>query len=227
MSFTVNDLPVSERPRERLKSRGEEALSSQELLALVLGRGSKNDSVLALAQRLLSSFGNLNNLALASFEELLKIKGIGPAKAAQIKAVFELGKRNVLTLKENEKIKISSAEDVFQIFGKRLAEKKKEHLFALLLDSRNRLIRAAEISVGNLDANIVHPREIFKEAIMASSNSIIIVHNHPSGDPKPSRVDIDITGRLIAAGKILGIEILDHIIIGSEHAISLKEENLI
>lgn len=226
MSFTVRDLPLSERPRERLQKHGEEALSAQELLALVLGRGSKNDSVLNVAQRLLSHFGNLNKLASAGLEELAKIKGIGPAKAAQIKAVFELGKRNLSSWDKTEKIKISSAEDVFRMFGQKLKGKKKEHFLALLLDSRNRLLRAAEISVGSLDASIVHPREVFKEAIAESASRLILVHNHPSGDPKPSEADVEITKRLAAAGKILGLEILDHVIIGNKIASSLKEEGL-
>lgn len=226
MSFTVHDLPLSERPRERLQKHGEEALSAQELLALVLGRGSKNDSVLSVAQRLLSHFGDLNKLASAGLEELAKIKGIGPAKAAQIKAVFELGKRNLSSWDKTEKIKISSAEDVFRMFGQRLKGKKKEHFLALLLDSRNRLLRSAEISVGSLDASIVHPREVFKEAIAESASRLILVHNHPSGDPKPSEADVEITKRLAAAGKILGLEILDHVIIGNKIASSLKEEGL-
>ena len=226
MTFTVRDLPLSERPRERLQKHGEEALSVHELLALILGRGSKNDSVLNLVQRLLSHFGGLDKLASAGLEELARIKGIGPAKAAQIKAVFELGKRNSSSWDKAEKTKISSAEDVFKLFGQRLKAKKKEHFWVLLLDARNRLIRSVEISVGSLDASIVHPREVFKEAIGESASRLILVHNHPSGDPKPSEADIEITGRLAAAGKILGLEILDHIIIGNKNASSLKEEGL-
>ena len=162
MTFTVRDLPLSERPRERLQKHGEEALSVHELLALILGRGSKNDSVLSVAQRLLSHFGDLNKLASAGLAELARIKGIGPAKAAQIKAVFELGKRSLSSWDKAEKTKISSAEDVFKLFGQRLKAKKKEHFWVLLLDARNRLLRAAEISVGSLDASIVHPSEVFK-----------------------------------------------------------------
>lgn len=226
MSFTVRDLPLSERPRERLRKHGEEALSAQELLALILGRGTKNDSVLSVAQRLLSHFGDLNKLASAGLEELAQIKGIGPAKAAQIKAVFELGKRNLSSWDKTEKTKISSAEDVFRMFGQKLKGKKKEHFLVLLLDSRNRLLRAAEISVGSLDASIVHPREVFKEAIAESASRLILIHNHPSGDPKPSEADVEITKRLAAAGKILGLEILDHVIVGNKIASSLKEEGL-
>ncbi|KKU39930.1 MAG: replication and repair protein RadC protein, partial [Candidatus Azambacteria bacterium GW2011_GWE2_46_45] len=159
-------------------------------------------------------------------EELARIKGIGPAKAAQIKAVFELGKRSLSSWDKTEKTKISSAEDVFKLFGQRLKAKKKEHFLVLLLDARNRLIRSVEISVGSLDASIVHPREVFKEAIGESASRLILVHNHPSGDPKPSEADIEITGRLAAAGKILGLEILDHVIIGNKSASSLKEEGL-
>ena len=165
-------------------------------------------------------------MASAGLEELARIKGIGPAKAAQIKAVFELGKRNSSSWDKAEKTKISSAEDVFKLFGQRLKAKKKEHFLVLLLDARNRLIRSVEISVGSLDASIVHPREVFKEAIGESASRLILVHNHPSGDPKPSEADIEITGRLAAAGKILGLEILDHIIIGNKNASSLKEEGL-
>jgi DNA repair protein RadC len=222
-SFTIHDLPISERPRERLLKFGSEALSAQEILALILGRGIGGESVMVTAQRLLSGFGSLKGIANASVEELSKVKGIGVAKAAQIKASFEFGKRveESYLYEKNEKV-IRTPEDVVNLVKTRLRGKKKEHFLSLLLDTRNRLIAISEISVGSLDTSIVHPREVFKEAISASASSCIFIHNHPSGDPTPSRDDIELTKRLIEAGKIIGIEIRDHIVITDKDFISLK-----
>ena len=214
-SFTIHDLPISERPRERLQKLGAEALSAQEILALILGRGIAGESVMVTAQRLLSQFGSLKGIASASLEELAQVKGIGVAKASQIKAAFELTNRVVKT-----------PDDVAGLVQGRLRDKKKEYFLALLLDTRNQLIRVAEISVGSLDSSIVHPREVFKEAVSASAASVIFVHNHPSGDPEASEDDIKLTKRLAEAGEIMGIDVLDHIIFGDKKYLSLKREGL-
>ena len=226
-SFTVHDLPLSERPRERLLKLGAEALSAQEVLALILGRGIRGESVTVIAQELLSRFGNLKNIAAASVEELTEIKGVGSAKAAQIKAAFELSKRLEDPSDEKEKATVKSPQDTIKSVKNRLKGKKKEHFLVLSLDTKNHLINTHPISVGSLDTSIVHPREVFKEAISATAASVIFVHNHPSGDPTPSEDDIKLTKRLVEAGEILGIEVLDHIIVCDKDYLSMKAKCLL
>lgn len=227
-SFTIHDLPRVERPRERLLAFGVNALSQQELIEILLGRGIRGESVMVTAQRLISEFGNLKKIEDASIEELKKIKGIGTAKACQLKAAFEISKRIGVEYEINKKCNISlkTPEDVAKIAWSKLKDKKKEHFLVLLLSSRNHLILITEVSIGSLNANIVHPREVFKEAIKASAASVIFVHNHPSGDPEPSDEDIQLTKRLIEAGKLLGIDVLDHIILGDKVFLSMKGKKL-
>ena len=224
-SFTIHDLPISERPRERLQKLGVEALSAQEILALILGRGIAGESVVVTAQRLLSQFGNLKGMAGASVEELSQVKGIGVAKASQIKAAFELTNR-LEGRPESARSVVKTPDDVAALVQGRLRGKKREHFLALLLDTRNQLIKTAEISVGSLDTSVVHPREVFKEAVSASAALVIFVHNHPSGDPEASEDDIKLTKRLDEAGEIMGIDVLDHIIIGDGKFLSMKREGL-
>ncbi len=195
-SFTIHDLPASERPRERLQKFGVEALSAQEILALILGRGISGESVMVTVQRLLSHFGNLKGIAAASVEQLSQVKGIGLAKASQIKAAFELANRLEGYSETGKKPLVKTPEDIVALVKGRLRGKKKEYFLALLLDTRNQLIKVSEISVGSLDTSIVHPREVFKEAISASAASVIFVHNHPSGDTEASEDDVKLTKRL-------------------------------
>jgi len=220
-SFTVHDLPKPERPRERLQKFGAEALSAQELLALVIGRGIPKKSVMNIAQELLSKFGNVKAIGQATIEELCQIKGIGLAKAAQIKACFELGRREELE-PELKNFDIKGPEAVVKALRASIKDKAKEHFKLILLNPRNKIIGISTISIGTLNASLVHPREVFKDAITHSAASVVLAHNHPSGDPEPSEDDIEITKKLVESGKILGIEVIDHIIIGKNDYYSFK-----
>jgi DNA repair protein RadC len=225
-SFTVRDLPRQERPRERLQRFGAEALSSQELLALVIGRGIPKKSVMNIAQEVLAKFGNVKAISKATIEELSQIKGIGLAKAAQIKACFELGRRGDLD-PEQKDFDIKNPEAVVKAIRASIKDKAKEHFKLILLNPRNKIIGISTISIGSLNASLVHPREVFKDAITHSAASVVLAHNHPSGDPEPSEDDLTITKRLIEAGKILGIEVMDHIIIAKNGFLSFKERGLV
>lgn len=224
-NFTVRDMPVQERPRERLQRLGPEALSSQELLALILGRGVSKRSVLDIAHELLRRFGSVHGVSTASIEELSAVRGVGPAKAAQIKAAFELAKRQDM---ENEipPFTVDSPQTLVKVVRATLQDKAKEHFKLVLLNTRNRVVGIVSISVGTLNASLVHPREVFREAIRGSAASVILVHNHPSNDPEPSDEDVRLTRRMVEAGRIMGIEVLDHIIITRSGFLSLKARGL-
>jgi len=207
----IKDLPKQNRPRERFLEKGPEALSDAELFAIFLRTGTIGENVTEMSNRLIAEHG-LDKLFDCSLKELQKIKGIGQGKAMQILSMAELGKRY-----NNSKTpirKITCAEDVFKYFHERLKDKKEEHFYVLMLNTQNNIIAEQLISKGILDASIIHPREIFKPAIKNSASKIILIHNHPSGDPNPSPEDIEITKQLIEAGKLINIKVLDHVIIG-------------
>ena len=220
-TLTVTQLPLSQRPRERLTQLGAEALSEHELLACVLGRGVAGESVLINAQRVLATFGSLRGISGASVEQLSQVHGIGHAKAVQLKAALELARR-LSAGDDDPRPVIDSAEAAVALLRPKLQDAKREHFVACLLDNRHRLIRVASIAIGSLSATVVHPRELFNQAIAAHAAAVLVAHNHPSGDPAPSAHDVDLTRRLVEAGELLGIEVLDHVIVGREGAVSLR-----
>ncbi len=226
-SFTIHDMPDSEKPRERLLKHGPRALSTAELLALVLRTGTKRENVIITCQRLLREFGHLKNLSGASLEQLRKIDGIKNAKAAQLIAIFELSRRLDDPEFSRQGQVVQGPMDAVESIRAELKGDKKEHFFLICLDTRNRVINKKQVSMGNLDSSIVHPREVFKEAISSLAAAVIFVHNHPSGDTEPSPDDVNLTRRLVEAGELLGIPVLDHIIVGDKGYLSLKSRNLI
>ncbi|UOF92940.1 DNA repair protein RadC [Fodinisporobacter ferrooxydans] len=221
----VRDFPLEERPRERLLKYGVEQLSNVELFALILRTGASGVSVIDMSEQLLAKFGGLRQILDADLNELMSLPGVGFTKAAQIQAAIELGRRTARTSRQ-DLVVIRSPQDVSNLLMDRLRFLTKEHFITLHLDTKNQIIGEDTVSIGSLNASIVHPREIFKPVLKRSAASIICVHNHPSGDPTPSREDIDVTARLVEAGRILGIDVLDHIILGDQRFISLKEKGL-
>lgn len=225
-SLMIRDLPVEERPREKLETLGAEALSNAELIAILIRTGSDRESALQLAVRLLSRSGGLRELPGLSLEDMQEIRGVGPAKAVQLKAALELGRR-LATLPPEHAESITSPQRAAALFMEELRYKKKEHFMILLLNTKNHVLSREEISVGSLNASIVHPREIFKIPLRKSAASIILVHNHPSGDPSPSQEDLEVTRRLVEAGRILGVAVRDHLVIGDGCYFSFKEKGLL
>jgi len=222
-SLMIRDVHVADRPRERLVRQGASSLSNQELIAILLRTGTKQESVLHLANRVLNYFEQIQELKHASIEEITAVKGIGQAKAVQLLAAVELGKR-LSQQKTDEKFTIRSPKDAATYLMQDMTSLNQEHFVTLFLNVKNQILHKQTIFIGSLNASIVHPREIFREAVKRSAASIICAHNHPSGNPAPSTEDIDVTKRLYEAGLIMGIELLDHVIIGDHQFISLKEK---
>lgn len=224
--MNMKRLPLEERPREKLLFNGKEALSSAELLAILLRTGTKEKSVLEIAQEILALDENgILFLEECSPEELSKIKGLGGAKACQILAAIELGKR-VATHPRKVRDEIANPDDIVQLFMEKMRYYKKEYFKVLLVNAKGKIMEEQDISVGDLCSTLIHPREVFCQAVKRSAASVLFVHNHPSGDPAPSQQDLETTRRLIEAAKILGIQVLDHIIIGDGTYISLKSKGL-
>lgn len=223
--MTIKTLPDQEKPRERLQLNGAEALSSSELLAIILGSGTKGYSVFELSKDLISQFGGLRNLAEASIEELKQIKGLGQAKAIQLKAALTLGKR-AYNPSYQSRYKVQTPEHAYHYLKDSLINETREVLVSLLLDVKGYVIAKKIVSVGTLTHTLVHPREVFYDAIRHKASSLVIAHNHPSGDPTPSNEDIVMTRQLIKAGELMGIPLQDHLIIGAKTFISLRETGL-
>lgn len=222
----IRDVPKTERPRERMVRDGPNALSNQEIIALLLGSGTRSESVLQLATRVLQHFDGLRLLKEASIKELMDIHGIGVAKAVQIMAAMELGKR-IQQFTIEDRYTIRSPEDVANYVMEEMRHLQQEHFVCLYLSTKNHVLHKKTIFIGSLNASIVHPREVFKEAFRYSAASIVVLHNHPSGDASPSQEDIEVTKRLDQCGRMLGIDLLDHIIIGDNRFCSMKEKGYV
>lgn len=225
-SIMIKDVPKEDRPRERLLKLGANHLSNQELLAILLGSGTREESVMALSHRVLMHFEGLKLLHDATIEELTAIKGIGTAKGLLMLSAIELGRR-MAQYKPNDRYIIRSPEDGADYVMEEMRALHQEHFVVLFLNTKNQIIHQQTIFIGSLNASIVHPREVYREAVKRSAASIICAHNHPSGDPAPSQEDIHVTRRLVESGKMIGIEVLDHLVIGDRKYVSLKEKGYI
>lgn len=223
----IKDIPLDDRPREKLLLRGPQSLTDAELVAILLRTGTKGKSVLAMAQEVINSVGNLAKLASQPPSSLIKTSGIGKDKAATLLAAFEISRRILSQEKWMSDKKITSPEDVAGIFIPLLRDEVKEQFIVVCLNSANKIIRHETISVGNLNSSVIHPREVFKFAMEHSAASIILMHNHPSGNSEPSNEDIAITRKLVEAGKVMDIPIFDHIIIAGNNYTSFVEKRLI
>ncbi|OGF58395.1 MAG: hypothetical protein A2Y62_15000 [Candidatus Fischerbacteria bacterium RBG_13_37_8] len=221
--YTLKDLPSQQRPREKLLSAGAESLNDAELLAIIIQNGTIKQTALELSYALLTRFGSLHALKHVGIAELRSISGIGFAKACQIKASIELSRRFYSFLPAPAQ-SVCCAEDAYHLMKHKFLLEKKEFFYILLLDIKNKLLKACMISQGTLTSSLVHPREVFNPAIKESAASIILIHNHPSGDPKPSLEDVEITRQIKQAGFIIGIKVLDHVIIGNNAYFSFAEQ---
>lgn len=224
-NLTIHDLPLGERPRERLQYHGASALSNAELLAILLRVGTQGENAVALGTRLLTEFGGLSGLAKASFSDLNKIRGISTAKTAQLKAALELGRRLLLT-SPDARPQITSPTDAANLLLLEMSGLEQENLRTLLLDTKNRVLASPTVYIGNVNSSIIRVSEVFREAVRQNATALIMAHNHPSGDPTPSPEDIQVTRSVVEAGLLLGIEVLDHLIIGHQKFVSLKERGL-
>jgi DNA repair protein RadC len=221
----LRELPESDRPRERLQHAGANALSNAELLAIILRIGGRGENVLDMAQRLLSTHHGLGGLARASCGELATERGIGTAKAAQMLAAFELGKR-LLVASPDDRPQVTSPADAANLLMAEMATLEQEHLRTLLLDTKHRVLASPTVYVGNVNTSVIRVAELFREAIRLNCVALIVAHNHPSGDPTPSPDDVKVTEQIVQAGKLLDIEVLDHLVIGHQRYVSLKERGL-
>jgi DNA repair protein RadC len=223
---TIRDLPTGERPRERLAEYGSKHLSTTELVAILLRTGSSGENVISLSSRLLSRFGGLRGLGRAAFTELCAQKGLSEAKSCQLLAALELGRRFV-SLAPEERLMVNSPEDVANLVAGEMGNLDQEHLRVIMLNTRNEVVGTDERYVGNVNTSVVRPAEVFRPAVRNNATAIVVVHNHPSGDPSPSEQDIEITRELGASGKMLGVEVLDHLVIGSGNRyVSMQETRM-
>ncbi|HEV8641426.1 MAG TPA: DNA repair protein RadC [Methylomirabilota bacterium] len=218
--------PASERPRERLYWKGPSALADAELLALQLGSGTRDKSAVDVAREMLATYGSLADVASREVGELTRQRGVGPVKAARLVAAFELSRR-LRARTPGQRTVLSTPAEVFTAFGPLMEDLKREVFRVALLDAQNGLLRDCVVSEGTLSASLVHPREVFKPAILESAASVILLHNHPSGDPAPSREDVRLTRQLVECARLLGLRVHDHLIIGRGRFVSLAERGII
>lgn len=226
-SLKIKDMPQNERPKEKLLTYGADTLTNSELLALILRTGTQGENVLELSNRLLAELDGLDGILSANLKDIISIKGIKEGKASQILALSELFRRFKTIKAAKREVKITSPQDLANLVMGEMNELNQEVLKVILLSTKNTVISVKDVFKGSLNTSIVHPREIFKEAINRNSASLIVCHNHPSGDPTPSKEDINITLRIKECGNIIGIKLIDHIIIGNNKFVSLKERGLI
>lgn len=223
--LTIKELHPDERPRERLKQYGSSALSTGELIAIALNTGIKGESVTAIAQRLLTSHGGLNGLMRLDYAELARERGVGDAKAAKLKAALELGRRLAI-LSSDDRPAIQTPEDVVQLIGIEMAALEQEQLRVLLLDTKHHVIAIRTVYQGSANQASVRVGELFRDAVRPNAVALVLAHNHPSGDPTPSRADVSLTVEVVAAGALLDIAVIDHVVIGSGRHVSLKRLGL-
>lgn len=223
---TIKDLPIEDRPQEKLFAEGEASLSNAELIALIIRTGTKEETAVELCQKLLNAYGGIGELTKLRPSDIMRIKGFGPSKAAMVSAALELARR-ISTVSKFEKLLLNNPMAIYEFLSPQMSHLSYESFRVLSLDTKKCLIKSSEISKGTLDATVVHPREVFREAIEVNAHSIIISHNHPSGDPVPSQKDRDITNILLKAGDILNIELVDHIVIGRGKYFSFREEGIL
>lgn len=227
MNVKIKDIPELERPRERLMNIGVDNLSNSELLAILLKTGTKDMSVKELSNYILKEIDNFLDLRNITLEKLKSIKGIGDAKACELLAAIELGKRLNAKYDNLKKIKIVNANNIFEYYRNIFIDKKQEYFYAIYLDTKNNIIKDKLLFIGTINQSLVHPREIFKEAYLLSASSIILIHNHPTGNVSPSKNDINLTKNIINVGNLLGIKVLDHIIIGDNNYYSFIENGVL
>lgn len=223
MKVRIKDIQLSDRPRERLINQGANILSDEELLAIILKTGNKDNSAKELASILIKEVDGIKNLKTINYERLRKIKGIGPAKACDIIASIELGKRISKTIDYLNNVKLNSTNIVYEYYKPLLCDKKQEHFYCIYLDNSKKIIKDKLLFIGTINYSVVHPREVFKEAYILSASSILCVHNHPTGNVIPSKQDIELTNNLIKVGNLLGIKVIDHVIIGKDNYYSFLE----
>jgi len=221
----VREMPREDRPRERLDRLGPEALRDGELIAVLFRTGTRREGAVALADRTLRHFGGLRGVARASLEELQQVRGLGKVKAVEVKAAFELGRR-LAVYAAPERLRIRSGEDVARLLMLRFKECESEQFKALLLNTKNEVARIVDVSDGGLDATMALPRDVFRQAVREAASAVVVCHNHPSGDPEPSREDIALTKRLDEAAALLGLRLLDHVIFGDGRYVSLRDRRL-
>lgn len=227
MNIKIKDIPINERPRERLINKGASNISNEELLSIILKSGTKNESAKVVATKILSTIKDISELKNLTYESLIKINGIGSTKACDLLATIELAKRINVDIDNINNLKITSSDIVYTYYKNIIGDKFQEHFYVIYLDNKKKVINNKLLFIGTINYSVVHPREIFKEAYSNSASSIICVHNHPSGNSKPSDEDISLTNRLVEISNLMGIKLIDHVIITKKNYYSFYENNLI